>query len=113
MADWPGPFVSSAQLSPNAPVPVSAFLDPGLVVASVTFDSPIVLGPVSIGNWSVQFGSLNLPVTFADVIDPYTIQLDLTTPVFAGSGFFVSYSPPPFDLLGQNMLPVQTFSQAF
>lgn len=80
--------------------------------ASLTFDKPLVVGPFAPGTLTVQ-GSVNDYTDVATRVPPGAPTTVTWTLVVAGPPTGppnrVTYSPPPFHLVGQNGLDVVAF----
>lgn len=63
----------------------------------ITFDEPLLAGPLVAGNWSVCQGNQQLPVLSA-LATGSTVQLQLGPPGLPCGTNGVSFSPPPFDV---------------
>jgi len=108
-ADHPIPFAAAVSPLELPPQPVSAEFFVLTSVLRVTFDKPIAPSSPDPGNWFVRVDDLAPQVTNASAGQD-AVTLTLGTPAMDPGESTVNYSPPPFDVVGTNGLPVQAFS---
>lgn len=89
---------------PEAPVPTGA-VQTGTREITVTFDLLLADGSLDATNWSATGDDLLIPASDATAIGNDVVIL------MASSGSFASvmYSPPPFDVVGENGAAAEGF----
>jgi hypothetical protein len=80
----------------QGPVPVNAMWESGTAEIAVLFDQPLMDGPLEASNWSYQ--PPELPTIVAAEVIEGNVLLTLNGPPAQVNS--VSYSPPPFDVVG-------------
>lgn len=102
-------------LPPDAPpLPIALRPDalPPTARVRVLFDRPLKEGPIGSGNWKFRVSDLfhNPATVVVQPAAPFYVDMSNWGPPVSDPGpNFVEYSPPKFDLLGQNGLPVAAF----
>lgn len=82
--------------------PVPIFAQDIINAATVTFNHPLIVGPLDPANWSARFGGLRFAMATAGVGigDPTQVQLTYVLPGVPDPGFaVVDYTPPPSDVI--------------
>lgn len=96
--------------SDGPPLPLAAHLGTPPIDVIVIFDRPLATVPIlNIANWAVRLAGVAQFVNAAAAAG-YCVSL-ATTPGFPDPGpDVVSYSPPPFDVVGAHTVPVAAFT---
>lgn len=115
MAGCPRPFAERPTLDVlGPPLPVSAVLDSGTLLAFIEFDQVLTTTPVLVpGNWTVIADVGGGPRMFvcsnAAASGLFVAAQFVDTSPDAGADR-VTYSPPPFDVVNESMVPAGSFT---
>lgn len=104
-------MLRSTFLAPRSPRPIDALLYNLGLKCDVTFDRPLVLaGALDLGNWHVRFLSGMFNVTAAAAAGSI-VTLDLFALGPGPPGDWVSFSPPPHDVVSAEGAAAPAFSE--
>lgn len=67
---------------------------------NILFSTAITPGVLALGNWFARFGNIKLGLTNATAFAPNRVQLTALGGGADPGPDVVSYSPPPFDVIG-------------
>lgn len=107
-------FATSALSVDTPPVPVSATVSAGTNVVVCTFDKPLQAGALDSLNWLIDSNHFGSQLLWLPMSPPIASGLTVTWPATpAGTGLgpnTIQYVPPPFDVIGLNLLPAAGFT---
>ncbi len=95
---------------PPDPEPEDALLDAPETSLTVTFDGPLRPdAALNLPNWFLNFNGTNFAINAA-VAAGNTVTLTVVDTLFPGVPPGVTYTPPPFDVIGTGGNPAQPFA---
>ena len=92
------------------PLILSAVYSTGTTILTLTFDHPLKAGTSAVGNWFVRENNSRLTPLARLVISDFTVSGALGLPLLNFGADVVSYTPPPFDVVGMNGLRLESFA---
>jgi len=104
-------FAAQHLVCEQPPVPVSATYDPILEVAEITFDAPLVPGPINELNWAIVIGGLRYQAIAGAVAIGNTVtftkdMIGMPDPAIP----CISYAAAPPDVTGLDLARVAPFA---
>lgn len=97
-------------MGPSSPQPLDALFSQPPPQVAVGFDAPLTPALLDVANWAVRYEGFTYTVLSAQAYADATVRLVLLKAAATALPNRVSFSPPPFDLLGLDLSQVQPFA---